>query len=536
LPLLDTESQPWWFTFLGASGGRTLLGVELNCGEIGIILIHSGNSNISKEQIRQPDLIYLGHSVYAELKGVRGYPVLTIINIDTEKLGDRSYISHDGTTAVVIDPQRDINRVQAILDREELTLGAVLETHIHNDYVSGGLQLAKEHNVQYLVNQSDLVSYARFGVQDNQIFPVGSFALKALLTPGHTYTHMSYVLLDAQQKAHGVFTGGSMLHGSTGRPDLLGATHAFELAGLQHGSVRQIAELLEDKISIYPTHGFGSFCSATPTSGDASTIADERKANPALILEKAEFVALTLAALDSFPSYFKYMAPINLAGPSPIDLSALESMLSEEIIQAMIAGSWVADLRTRTSWTSAHVPGSLSFGLDGSFASYVGWLLPHEGKLILLSDQTSDIDQAQIELARIGIDHPEGSYVGDFSSFQPLNHTRTVTFKELPQAVKEKLVTVLDVRSNSERAASHIAPSIHINLHELASRVAELPRDREIWVHCASAYRATMAVGILEKLEIKAVLINEAYEACLEVAGIEIVTGRYDSGLAELSH
>jgi hydroxyacylglutathione hydrolase len=534
--LLDTESQPWWFTFLGASGGRTLLGVELNCGEIGIILIHSGNSNISKEQIRQPDLIYLGHSVYAELKGVRGYPVLTIINIDTEKLGDRSYISHDGTTAVVIDPQRDINRVQAILDREELTLGAVLETHIHNDYVSGGLQLAKEHNVQYLVNQSDLVSYARFGVQDNQIFPVGSFALKALLTPGHTYTHMSYVLLDAQQKAHGVFTGGSMLHGSTGRPDLLGATHAFELAGLQHGSVRQIAELLEDKISIYPTHGFGSFCSATPTSGDASTIADERKANPALILEKAEFVALTLAALDSFPSYFKYMAPINLAGPSPIDLSALESMLSEEIIQAMIAGSWVADLRTRTSWTSAHVPGSLSFGLDGSFASYVGWLLPHEGKLILLSDQTSDIDQAQIELARIGIDHPEGSYVGDFSSFQPLNHTRTVTFKELPQAVKEKLVTVLDVRSNSERAASHIAPSIHINLHELASRVAELPRDREIWVHCASAYRATMAVGILEKLEIKAVLINEAYEACLEVAGIEIVTGRYDSGLAELSH
>ena len=460
--------------------------------------------------------------------------MLTIINIDTEKLGDRSYIAHDGTTAVVVDPQRDINRVQEILDRKGLTLGAVVETHIHNDYVSGGLQLAKEHNVPYLVNQSDPVSYDRLGVHDNQIFPVGSFALQSFLTPGHTYTHMSYVLLDERQNAHGVFTGGSMLHGSTGRPDLLGAQHAYELAGLQHGSVRRIAELLEDKINIYPTHGFGSFCSATPTSGDASTIADERKINPALTLEKKVYVAQTLAALDAFPSYFKYMAPINLVGPPSIDLSALESMSAWGIIKAMADGSWVADLRIRGSWTTAHVPGSLSFGLDGSMASYVGWLLPHNGKLILVSDQSSDIEQAQIELARIGIDHLEGSYVGDFSNFQSLNRTRTVAFKDLPQAVKEKSVTVLDVRSNSERAASHIEPSIHMNLHELANRFDELPRDSEIWVHCASAYRATMAVGILEKLEIKAVLINEAYEACLEVAGIEVVTGTYDSGLAEL--
>ena len=459
--------------------------------------------------------------------------MLTVIKIDTLKLGDRSYVAHDGAIALVVDPQRDIDRIQEILEREGLILGAVVETHMHNDYVSGGLQLASTHNVPYLVSKSDPVSYDRFEVTDRQIVPIGSFSLQALHTPGHTYTHMSYVLLDAKEIPQGVFTGGSMLHGSTGRPDLLGADHSAELAGLQHDSVQQIAELLADGISIYPTHGFGSFCSATPTSGEASTIADERETNPALILEKQTFVAQTLAALDAFPSYFKYMGPINRAGPAPLYLSALKSISTGEIMKSIAAGYWVADLRSRTSWTGGHVPGTLSFGLDGSMASYLGWLFPHDGKLILISDKTADISLAQIDLTRIGIDHPEGSYVGDFSSFHTLDQTRMVTFKELPQAVKEKSLTVLDVRSLSERAASHIEPSINIPLYELASRVDELPRDSEIWVHCESAYRATIAIGILEKSGIEAVLINESDEACLSVVGIAIVTGTYDVGATE---
>jgi hydroxyacylglutathione hydrolase len=459
--------------------------------------------------------------------------MLEVINIDTAKLGDRSYIAHDGATAIVVDPQRDINRVLEILEREGLSLGAVVETHMHNDYVSGGLQLAREHKVPYLVNESDPVSYDRFGVEDNQIIPVGSFALQALHTPGHTYTHMSYLLLDSNQKAQGVFTGGSMLHGSTGRPDLLGENHSYELAGLQHRSVQRIAELIEEKISIYPTHGFGSFCSATPTSGDSSTIGDERKTNPALLLEKQVYVAQTLKALDAFPSYFEYMGPTNLAGPTPIDLSALKSISADEIVKSIAAGDWVADLRTRTSWTGGHVPGTLSFGLDGSMASYLGWFFPHDGKLILISDDASDITVAQIELARIGIDHPQGSYVGGISSFSPLNQTRTVTFKELPQASNEKAITVLDVRSNSERATSHIEASVHIPISELANRIDEIPRVSELWVHCESGYRAAIAIGILEKSEINGALINEPYEDCLNVAGIEIVYGSYDSGLTQ---
>ena len=461
--------------------------------------------------------------------------MLTVINIDTPKLGDRSYLAHDGTTAVVVDPQRDINRFQELLEREGLILGAVVETHMHNDYISGGLQLARNHNVPYLVSNSDPVSYDRFAVANNQIVPIGSFALQAIHTPGHTFTHMSYLLLDSQQSAQGIFTGGSMLHGATGRPDLLGADRAFELAGLQHDSVQKIVQLLEDSVSIYPTHGFGSFCSATPTSGDTSTIADERITNPALNLERQSYVSKTLAALDVFPAYFKYMAPINLAGPAPLYLSALKSNSANEIIELISVGYWVADLRDRTAWTTGHVPGTLSFGLAGSMASYLGWLFPYDSELILISDKAADIQMAQLELARIGIDHPAGSYVGDFSGFLKLDQTRTVTFKELILAIEEGDITILDVRSLSERAASHIEPSINIPLHELANRIAEIPRDSQIWVHCASAYRATIAIGLLAKSGINAVLIAEPYEACLKVAGLKIVSENYDSGFSNLT-
>ena len=181
------------------------------------------------------------------------------------------------------------------------------------------------------------------------------------------------------------------------------------------------------------------------------------------------------------------------------------------------------------------MPGTLSFGLAGSMASYLGWIFPYDSELILISDKAADIQMAQLELARIGIDHPAGSYVGDFSGFLKLDQTRTVTFKELILAIEEGDITILDVRSLSERAASHIEPSINIPLHELANRIAEIPRDSQIWVHCASAYRATIAIGLLAKSGINAVLIAEPYEACLKVAGLKIVSGNYDSGFSKLT-
>lgn len=468
--------------------------------------------------------------VYSGISKFGGNVSLKIINIDTPTLGDRSYLAHDGKTALVVDPQRDIDRVQDLLAKEGVELGAVLETHMHNDYVSGGLVLAREHGAKYLVHEQDPVSFERFAVKDEQVIPIGNFAVQALHTPGHTFTHLSYALLNAENNYQGVFTGGSMLHGSTGRPDLLGWENAETLARLQHGSANRLANLLEDQVTIHPTHGFGSFCAATSTSGDSSTIGDEKRINPALLFTVEDFVAQTLAGLDAFPAYYKHMGPANHQGPGPIDLSELPRMSSEEVLKAIKSGSWVVDLRNRDQWANGHVSGSLSFGLDGSFATYLGWVFPYEEKLYLISDKSIDISQAQRELVRIGIERPQAAFVGELTEFNDLVTTKTVSFADVVTALNDENILVLDVRRKSEREASHIKGTAHIPLHELIKRAEQLPKDKQIWVHCAGAYRAAAAVGMLENAGLEAVLINQPYEATSQVPELPLVLGSKDAG------
>ena len=453
---------------------------------------------------------------------------ISVINLDTPTLGDRSYISHDGKSALVVDPQRDIDRVTAILEREGVTLDTVVETHMHNDYVSGGLVLAREFGAKYITSAEDPVKFERTPAKDLEEFQVGSFGIKALKTPGHTFTHLSYILMDGAGKSQGIFTGGSMLHGSTGRPDLLGPDHAPTLAKHQHETAHRIASLLEDSASIHPTHGFGSFCAATSTSGDSSTIADEKRTNPALVMDVERFISETLAGLDAFPAYYKHMGPLNHAGPGAIDLSELKRMSTDEVLKALAAGTYVVDLRHRDKWAAAHLPGTLNFGLDGSFATYFGWIFPYEKELILLSDRGEDIATAQRELVRIGIDRPQGSFVGE--EFGTASSVEKVTFNDVPAALKDEGIVVLDVRRNGERHASHIAGTRHIPFHELQNRANELPKEKKIWVHCAGAYRAAAAAGMLERAGLTPVLINEPYEKALSVAALEIVAGGADAG------
>jgi len=455
---------------------------------------------------------------------------IQVLNIDTPTLGDRGYIAHDGKVALVVDPQRDIDRINQILLDNNLTLGAVVETHMHNDYVSGGLVLARNHGARYITNSEDPVAFERVGASDLQEFAIGNFGIRALHTPGHTFTHLSYILLDEEGKPTGIFTGGSLLHGSTGRPDLLGADHAAKLAALQHGSASRIAKLLEDETPIFPTHGFGSFCAATSTSGTSSKVKDEKASNPALLLTVDHFVAQTLAGLDVFPAYYKHMGPANIAGAGPIDLSELPRLSTDELLKAISGESWVVDLRDKDSWAAAHLKGTMNFGISGSFATYLGWLFPYERELILISDQASQVSQAQRELVRIGIDRPAASFVGDIPSVADPASTKLVKFNDVPAVLEDPTILVLDVRRNSERQASHIDGTSHIPLHQLADRMAELPANKEIWIHCAGAYRASIAASILQNAGLKAVLINEPYEKALKVANLKINKGSSDQG------
>lgn len=251
--------------------------------------------------------------------------------IETSSLGDRSYLITEADVAVVVDPQRDIDRVLALANDREARITHVLETHIHNDYVTGGLELSRAVEAEYIVPAGDDVDYERRAVHDGDLIDAGPIRLRVMHTPGHTHHHVSYVLLDETGATHGIFTGGSMLYGSTGRTDLVGPQYTEELTHAQFHSVRRIADEVPADTPVYPTHGFGSFCSATPTSGDSSTVGQQRDVNPALTRDEQAYVDELIAGLNTYPAYYAHMGVINKAGPSSVDLSPPEPVDPAEL-------------------------------------------------------------------------------------------------------------------------------------------------------------------------------------------------------------
>ena len=193
--------------------------------------------------------------------------------IDTSELGDRSYVVHAGGTAIVIDPQRDVDRIEAILADKGLTCAAVLETHIHNDYVTGGYVLAQRTGAAYVLSGADRVEFERVPAADGAVLTFAGLQVRVISTPGHTDTHLAFVVDEpgSDEKAV-VFTGGSLLFGSVGRTDLIDPARTEELTHAQYHSARRLSALLEADVQVYPTHGFGSFCSSgSATGGDSST-------------------------------------------------------------------------------------------------------------------------------------------------------------------------------------------------------------------------------------------------------------------------
>jgi hydroxyacylglutathione hydrolase len=240
---------------------------------------------------------------------------------------------------------------------------------------------------------------------------------------------------------------------------------------------------------VFPTHGFGSFCSAGQSDGQSSTIAAEMLANPVLTLDEREYLDGLLAGLDTWPAYYAHMGPANLAGPAGADLSPPRQATAEEVRRRIDAGEWVIDLRDRIAFAAGFLPGTVSFPLEGSFASYLGWMVPWGAPLTLLGETPGQVAQAQRELARIWADRPAAAVSGGPS-------LRLAKFGDLAAAMTAGNPVVLDVRRPLEWAESHIAGARHIPFSELAGRAGELPAG-ELWVHCHSGYRAIVAASLL---------------------------------------
>ena len=447
------------------------------------------------------------------------HPTFDVITIPTPSLGDRTYIATDGEVAVVVDAQRDIDRVLDVVAERGLRITHVLETHVHNDYVTGGFALARQTGAAYLLAADDAVEFERVAVRDGDAFSTGRLRIRPIHTPGHTFTHMSYAV-EFSGSVRAVFSGGSLLFGSTGRPDLLGDDHTGTLVRLQHASARRLAAALPPQAALFPTHGFGSFCSSSQSDATASTLARESEANPALTLDLHDFVEATLAGLDAYPAYYAHMAPANRGGPDAADLRPVHRADAAELRRRIEAGEWVVDLRTRSAFAVGHVAGTLNFGRDGSFVTYLGWLIDWGTPVTLLADTPEEVAEAQRDMARIGIDRPAAAATGslrDWLGAQAPARYPTASFRDLATSVHAaRDGAVLDVRRSDEWRASHIAGALHIPIHELPGRIGEVPTERPVWVHCATGYRAAIAASLLDRAGRTVVLVDDEFDTAAD--------------------
>lgn len=451
---------------------------------------------------------------------------MDVVVIDTPQLGDRSYLVHDGEVALVIDPQRDTDRVEKAAAEAGVRITHIAETHLHNDYVTGGLALARSQDAVYLVNAADSVSFERQPIADGETVLVGSLLVKAVATPGHTHTHLSYIVTAGEDQA--VFSGGSLLYGSVGRTDLVSVDDTVALTHDQYTSVRRLVEEAEHEAALYPTHGFGSFCSSGPSTGaSASTVAEQIEANHALTdTDEEHFVKELIANLTAYPSYYAHMSPTNARGPGPADLTIPESLDPGELSRRLNDEEWVVDLRNRVAFANTHLEGTVSFEYgDGSnFTTYLGWILPWNKNLTLVGTQ-DDVENAIRDLSRIGIDSPDAAVGTD-----PASLAATTEVTSYPRVDWEGMLaerpeeeTILDVRRTDEHNAAHISGSVNIPLHELLARMREIPAGR-LWVHCGSGYRAGTASSLLQRAGKNPVHVDALFDDAA-TAGVGVITG-----------
>jgi hydroxyacylglutathione hydrolase len=437
------------------------------------------------------------------------------------RLAQASYLIADSESreAIIIDPLRDVEPYLAAAAAENVRITAVTETHVHADFISGSRELADrtggrlylsgEGRGAWSYTDGYLADAGATLLHGGDTLRIGLVGISVLHTPGHTPEHLSFLVTDSAVAGEpmAAVTGDFVFVGDVGRPDLL--ERAVHVAGSADAAARQLFASIRhfadhaDHLQIWPGHGAGSACGKDLSGVPQSTLGYERRYNWAFGVEnEAEFVQAVLAGQPEPPAYFAEMKRINARGPGRWqDVKRPALVTPADIVEAVESGAIVVDIRPAPDFAAGHIPGTLNIPLNRAFLQWAGSLIPADSAITLIGDEAQLTDAVR-DLALIGIDHVVG-YAGPEvieawqRSDRPLEQVAHTTIPAVAAGIATGAVSVVDVRGAAEWDAGHVPGALHVPLGALRDRVAELPRDRPLVVHCQGGGRAAIAASVL---------------------------------------
>jgi hydroxyacylglutathione hydrolase len=434
--------------------------------------------------------------------------VFTVETFPARDLGNASFLIADPDSGVgmVVDPYRDVDGYVTRAESLGVKLTHSIDTHLHNDFVSGGRELAAE------------VGASTGELEAGQELALGGLTIRAMHTPGHTPDHKCYLLLE-EDRPRALFSGGAVMVGAIARTDLFGPHLAVHLALEALRTLQVRLRGLPDDLAVYPTHGSGSFCGTGGGRGHETTLGRERATNPFfLTTEVMPFLARILDQ-ERYPAYYRDMAAINRAGAPLIGRKppAPPKLTPAEVERLRVEGAAVVDVRRGRDYDRGHIPGSYQVGLDGPFSAWVGWLIPRDRRIVLVGGGDRHHHEAQRQLLRIGFDGVVGALDGGMDAWQAsgreLTTFETVDVEDMAEWIlSAEPMTVIDTRDDHEWAAGHVPGAVHLYLPDVSHHADEIPREAPVAVHCASGYRAGIAASLLEQAGLKRIIhVNGEY-------------------------
>ena len=455
-------------------------------------------------------------------------------------LAHASYLLGDeaSLTAIIVDPQRDIQQYLADAEKLGLQIRHVFLSHFHADFVAGHLELRDRCGATIHLGSRAQAEYAFGAMKDGDTLDFPGLRLQVLETPGHTIESISIVVFDLQKdpaKPYAVLTGDTLFIGDVGRPDLrasLGWT-ANDLGSHLYDSLHNKLLTFPDETLVYPAHGSGSLCGKNLSSDTVSPLGVQRRMNYALQpMTKDEFVRLVTADQPDAPPYFTYDAILNTREHALLDRN-LEEVLRpielDEVLRMGDSGAQILDVRDAVEYAKGHLAGSINIGLGGQYATWAGTVLDRAKPIVIIAEPGRE-KEAALRLGRIGFDHVTGYMQGGMEALAGRSDLVWPTKRVSAPEVAEELASIgppllLDVRTPREWAAKHVDGSVNVPLNHLQERIAEIPRERSIAVHCAGGYRSSIAASILQQYGITNLTEMAGGLAAWEAARLPVVSG-----------